>query len=714
ASHGLALACLGLALIGFIPARAVPPAPARSSLPSSEIGAKAGADYRGDGLAVSQTAGGARMKCVFQRLEGEATTDGLWLGSTVTEQVNGRFRVVATRVGHIPLARTGIVTVAERVVRFIRPGLVEEYAVSMDGVRQDFVVVDKPALPLNPNCLRVDLAVTGARVESSADGVQLVLQHPGHRIAYRRLKVTDATGRELSARIEVNDESNPGDPCSEAGLAVVLDDRNAVYPIRIDPTFSDANWIGMGGIPGANAPVYAAVVDGSGNLYIGGAFTVVGDVVANRIAKWNGSSWSALGSGIAASDVIINSPLAPVVLALALSGNDLYAGGVFKNAGGTTATNIARWDGTNWAALGSGVGGDFPGAPAAVKALTVAGGDLYAGGEFTKAGGLAAKYIAQWNGSSWSVPGLGMGGVVNAMVVSGNDVYAGGWFTEAGVVSANNIAKWDGSNWAALGSGMDTAVSALAVAGGNLYAGGQFTKAGGLPAKYIAQWDGNSWSALGSGMSGEVNALGVSGGDVYVGGWFTRAGAVSANNIAKWNGSNWSGLGPLGSGNDRVHALAVSSSNVYVGGNFSGAAGIPARHLSQWNGSSWKSLGSGMSSGVTTLVASDNDVFVGGAFINFPTADGVPANYVAKWNESIWSALGAGMNNAVGELAVSGTNVYAGGEFTRAGGVPANRIAKWNGSNWSPLGSGMNDVVAALAVLGLVRTVEIRWATWGV
>jgi len=54
--------------------------------------------------------------------------------------------------------------------------------------------------------------------------------------------------------------------------------------VRIDPSFSDANWISMGGIPGADGWVYAAVVDGSGNLYIGGAFTLVGDVIATGIA----------------------------------------------------------------------------------------------------------------------------------------------------------------------------------------------------------------------------------------------------------------------------------------------------------------------------------------------------------------------------------------------------------------------------------------------
>ena len=44
--------------------------------------------------------------------------------------------------------------------------------------------------------------------------------------------------------------------------------------------------------------IEAIAVDGSGNVYVGGDFTVIGTVVANYIAKWNGSAWSALGSGM--------------------------------------------------------------------------------------------------------------------------------------------------------------------------------------------------------------------------------------------------------------------------------------------------------------------------------------------------------------------------------------------------------------------------------
>ena len=213
----------------------------------------------------------------------------------------------------------------DQTVRFIRPRLVEDYSVSMNGVRQDFVVLEKPA---GAGELQVRVAVTGARVEPIAGGAQLVLEKSGRKIAYSRLRVTDATGKELAARMEVmgrdafhsvpNLEWDAVE-CVPPTLAVVVADAQAVYPIRIDPTFSDANWVSMNSsIPGTDYSVEAAVLDNSGNLYIGGIFTVAGGVVANFVAKWNGSSWSSVGSG-----------LNDRVSALAVSGNDLVRGGIF-------------------------------------------------------------------------------------------------------------------------------------------------------------------------------------------------------------------------------------------------------------------------------------------------------------------------------------------------------------------------------------------------
>ena len=73
---------------------------------------------------------------------------------------------------------------------------------------------------------------------------------------------------------------------------------------------------------------------------------------------------------------------------LAVSGNTLYAGGFFTTAGSDTNANyIAQWNGSSWSALGSGMNG-------IVDALAVSGGTLYAGGSFTTAGTKVSAYAA--------------------------------------------------------------------------------------------------------------------------------------------------------------------------------------------------------------------------------------------------------------------------------------------------------------------------------
>jgi hypothetical protein len=180
------------------------------------------------------------------------------------------------------------------------------------------------------------------------------------------------------------------------------------------------------------------------------------------------------------------------VLALAVSGSDLYAGGHFTratNSGGSAITVnwIAKWDGSTWSALGSGM--DLP-----VISLTMSGNDLYAGGGIVVASGpVQDGKIAKWNGNAWTALGQNLNGNVNALVVSGGSLYAGGDFymaTNSGgtVVTVNGIVEWTGNSWSALGSGMDYSVYALAGAGSGLYAGGVFSTAGGKPSAYIAKW----------------------------------------------------------------------------------------------------------------------------------------------------------------------------------------------------------------------------------
>jgi hypothetical protein len=488
-------------------------------------------------------------------------------------------------------------------------------------------------------------------------------------------------------------------------------------------------WLPGEALPGTNGQVLATTLwdpDGPGPmqpvLVLAGDFSLAGTVAANKIAIWDPVSgvWSALGTGMTGMPF-------PHVNALAVLPNgDLVAGGWFTNAGGAGANNIARWDGTYWWALGSGVNGN-------VSALrTLPNGDLVAAGGFNTAGGVSANYIARWNGSSWSALGSGTSDVVSSLTTLLNgDLVAGGWFTTAGGSSANYIARWDGTSWSALGSGMDGNVYGLrTLPNGDLVAGGVFSTAGGASANRIARWNGIAWSPLGPGILGSgtsdfVCALTtLPNGDLVAGGAFSSAGGVSASNIARWDGASWSALGPGigGTFTPTVVTLAVlSNGDLMAGGWYTSAGGVGADNIARWNGAYWSALGKGTNRYVYALMPLPNGGLVAGG--SFTIASGASAAYIARSDDGSWSALGSGMNGTVRALALlPNGDLVAGGEFTTAGGVSANYIARWDGTSWSALGSGTwpvtalmtlpnGDLLAAgwFTILGSVSTPITRW-----
>ncbi|MFN8730160.1 MAG: hypothetical protein ACK5Z4_09920, partial [Planctomyces sp.] len=111
--------------------------------------------------------------------------------------------------------------------------------------------------------------------------------------------------------------------------------------------------------PGVNGIVNATTMwdpDGPGpqtpKLVVGGVFTFAVNVLANNIALYDPATgaWSALGSGMS------NGASSAFVYALTpLPGGDLIAGGRFTTAGGVTVNSIARWNGSAWSALGTGM-----------------------------------------------------------------------------------------------------------------------------------------------------------------------------------------------------------------------------------------------------------------------------------------------------------------------------------------------------------------------
>ncbi|HPF70728.1 MAG TPA: FlgD immunoglobulin-like domain containing protein [Candidatus Krumholzibacteria bacterium] len=483
------------------------------------------------------------------------------------------------------------------------------------------------------------------------------------------------------------------------------------------------DWIDLGG--GLEGSAKAAAVYG-GSLYVCGQFEYAGGDYAGNIARWNGSAWSALGSGLTDD---VGDAYNAYGTAMVVQGGKLVVGGMFAEAGGVAVEGLAAWNGTSFSGVGTpSLGGE-------VYALGLRGTDLVASGDFGS--------VEAWNGAFWSTLGS-VAGYVNSLDEHLGDLIVGGAFSQVyGSGSASGLAAYDGS-WSALaqGQGVVGTVECIHEWNGTPVVGGAFQRAGEVTG-VIAAWDGSAWTPLGGGIPGtfgaRVEAMTTFEGDLVAAGAFTTAGGVAANKIARWDGAQWSAMGagsaatvsglqvldgvlyangywsgqqtlgrwngsdfdPLGTGVaggvQILYGLGSYQGDPVMGGGFTSVDGVPANNIARWNGTTWQALGVGTSGAVFAIHEVGGLLYVGGVFTQ---AGGQPAANVAVWNGSAWSALGAGVNGRVFSIASVGSDVYVTGEFTQAGGQPAAHIARWDGAAWHALGSGLDDDGHGLALIG--------------
>jgi hypothetical protein len=335
-------------------------------------------------------------------------------------------------------------------------------------------------------------------------------------------------------------------------------------------TLGQGAWSAVGS--GINAQALA-MTEYNTELYIG----KLNFSIPDEINRWDGTNLLSVGGGT-------NGPVGAFVI----FNSELYVGGGFTVAGGHAVADVAKWNGTNWIALGSQLD-NF-----AINALAIYNGELYAAGYSFNATGAAPSLftIAKWNGSAWEGVGAGLqGGDVYALAVYNNELYASGTFTNSGSTTVGHIAKWNGSSWSAVGAGTNsgTTVYTLSVYQNELYAGGNFSTAGGISASCLAKWNGSAWSKVGTTSNGTNNtviALTTYNTELYVGGAFSTAGGISANHIAKWNGSTWSalgnGVGVSGNTNEQVWCIAPYNNSIYAAGTFTQASGITVSNIARW------------------------------------------------------------------------------------------------------------------------------------
>jgi hypothetical protein len=358
--------------------------------------------------------------------------------------------------------------------------------------------------------------------------------------------------------------------------------------------------LGDRGTPGTDSLdlVASALTVAPGALYVGGDFTDAGGIAAaDRIATWNGSSWSAVSS----SDSQF--PPGGGVLDIAVAGGKVFAGGSFANAGGNAnADFLAVWDGASWKPFCTTSAPAFDGN---VHSLEIVGQTLYVGGAFQNGAGIAsADYLLACpldGGAPHSTvvdQAHAFSGTVLALAADSNGtLYAGGGYVNLNTIpAADNVAYLPaGGSWTAMGAGaggcqcaVSSFVRGLTTVGTDAYIGTDANDVGGIAqADHVARWTGSEWEAVGAGSGGangwfpttaSIEDLVGSGSNLFVTGTFQDAdGDQRADDVAFFDGTAWHPLGSDGAGNGpwvgTGHALAIVDRQLYAAGSFTSAGG---------------------------------------------------------------------------------------------------------------------------------------------
>lgn len=347
--------------------------------------------------------------------------------------------------------------------------------------------------------------------------------------------------------------------------------------------WNGSTWASMG-LPDS-ADVRTIAIGATGDAFIGGRSSVPS--ISSNISQWNGSQWTSIGAANATPDIAAFQRM---------PNGDLIACGSFTEIEGVAANNIARFDGSTWQPMGTGLD------DAGTK-LSLAGSDLIVSGDFTQVDGVPASRIARWDGSSWSA--LGSGLLASPFALAGHDdgqVYAS--FLGAASALAGPLLRWDGSAWLSVPTGGGAPAPGQMIFDLAVMANGTLvvcTSSQGLAGLgTIRTFDGTAWQFLGSpGGQFATQVMVVPDGSIYA--------VVAPGGVTLWDGISWDRFGGVS-----VLAQATLANGQFVAaGSFTGVG----TGVVSWTGGNWKMLAATSGESVKAIGASGyGDLFLRGGF----------------------------------------------------------------------------------------------------
>ena len=271
-------------------------------------------------------------------------------------------------------------------VSYVRAGVREWYANGPAGLEQGFDVLSRPKAGAGRLTLSVGVA-GDLRARLSGNGA--LLTGPGAQLRYGGLAVRDARGRRLPASLGL----------ARGALVISVDDRGAVYPLRVDPWVQQAELAASDGAAGNE-------LGGTMAISSDGSTLVAGAAGANKayVFTKSGSTWSQAAelttTGLTAS------PAVGVPVAVSSNGSTIVVGSPYQTLAGNSeqgAVYVFTKSGSTWSrtaelTASDGAAGDTLGNSVAVSAsgLTIA------AGAPVHTDQQGAVYVFTNSGSKWS------------------------------------------------------------------------------------------------------------------------------------------------------------------------------------------------------------------------------------------------------------------------------------------------------------------------
>jgi hypothetical protein len=300
-----------------------------------------------------------------------------------------------------------------------------------------------------------------------------------------------------------------------------------------------------------------------------GRFRFAGGQRVNRVARWDGTTWSPFGDGF--DDTWFSPSGTHELNDVEVFDGDLYVVGNFSASNGA---GIARWTGTTWSEVG---GQNLINTGYALQTFDDGSGPaLFVGG---------VGSVARWDGTSWSELGGALGHVRELIVYddgSGPALHYGNRF------SSGRVERWDGVSWTQLGNDLSYVYDLTVFDSGSgplLYAANS---------DGIVFWSGSAWLMIpfvgpsGFATTGYPRALAAfddgTGEALYYGGLYDEG---DTDELVRFDGTDWVSIGSFDesfSVETLVPLDGVTFGNpaLFVGGDFTDTDGTGDAYLARY------------------------------------------------------------------------------------------------------------------------------------